>query len=77
MNTDFYYLWQKLAFQIVHRTTLWLVLTLFSTALASHYLALILHKHNAREREAHLASKTAIGYTTIAIVLWLFSFIFA
>jgi cobalamin synthase len=77
MNIDFYSLWQQLAFQIVHRTTLWLVMVLFGTALTSHFLALTLHKHNAREREAHLASKTAIGYTTLAIVLWLFSFIFA
>ncbi|HEY3424773.1 MAG TPA: hypothetical protein VGL27_08265 [Negativicutes bacterium] len=77
MNTDFYHLWQQLAFQIVHRTTLWLVIALFGTALTAHFLALTLHKHSAREREAHLASKTAIGYTTLAIVLWLFSFIFA
>jgi len=78
MNIDsayLYYIWQKLAFQIVHKTTLWALLVFFATAGAAWHLANLLDKHNAREREAKLARKTALGYTISALVLWLFSFI--
>jgi hypothetical protein len=76
MNIDqtyIYYLWQKLAFQIVHKTTIWALLLFFLTAGVSWHLGNLLDKHNDREREAGLAHKTAIGYLATAIVLWLFS----
>jgi type VI protein secretion system component VasK len=72
---DFYYLWQKLAFQIVHKTTIWLLLALFVTAISAWHLGSILNKHNARERETILSRKIAIGYTATAFALWLFSII--
>jgi hypothetical protein len=72
-QTTFYYLWQKLTFQIVHKTTIWALLLFFLTAGASWHLGNLLNKHNAREREANLAHKTAIGYMAAAIALWLFS----
>jgi len=78
MNIDqayLYYLWQKLAFQIVHKTSIWMLLVFFATAGASWHLANLLDKHNAREGEAKLARSTALGYTISALVLWLFSFI--
>ncbi len=76
MNMDqtyFYYLWQKIAFQIVHKTTIWALLIFFLTAGVSWHLGNLLDKHNAREREANLAHKTAIAYITTGIVLWIFS----
>ena len=78
MNMDqtyLYYLWQKLAFQIVHKTSIWVLLALFFTAASAWHLANILDKHNARKREALLSRKIAKGYTAMAIFLWLFSFI--
>ena len=78
MNIDqayLYYLWQKLAFQIVHKTTLWVVLVFVLTAWTAWLLANMLDKHNARAKEAKLARITAIGYTASALFLWLFSFI--
>ena len=78
MNLDqayLYSIWQKLAFQLVHKTTIWVLLVLFLTAGVAWHLANLLDKHNARQREAKLARKTAIGYATIALVLWVFSFI--
>ena len=75
MNIDFYSVWQEVAFQVVHKTTIWLLLVLFGTTLACWYLAILLDKHNAREREAKLARKTAAGYASAAIVLWLFSWL--
>jgi len=80
MNMDqayLYYLWQKLAFVIVHKTTIWVLLVFFATAGISWHLGNLLDKHNAREREAKLARNTALGYTILGIVLWLFSFIMA
>jgi hypothetical protein len=76
MNIDpsyFFYLWQKLAFQIVHKTIIWTLLVFFLTAGASWHLGNLLDKHNEREREANLAHKTAVGYTATALVLWLFT----
>ncbi|VBB06398.1 Hypothetical protein LUCI_1629 [Lucifera butyrica] len=73
---NWYYWWQKLAFQIVHKTTIWVPLTFLATSLTAWFLAGILEKHNAREREALLARRTAIVYTATAFALWLFSFIF-
>ena len=70
-----YYIWQKAAFQIVHKTTIWVLLVFFVTAGSSWHLANLLDKHNAREREAKLARSTALWYTISALVLWLFSFI--
>lgn len=76
MDFDLYGLWQKTSFIIVHYTSLWLLIVLFGTALASWYLASILDKQNAiRQREAKLARKTAAFYTVIGLTLWLFSFI--
>lgn len=74
-QTYLYYMWQKLAFQIVHKITIWVLLVFFATAGSAWHLATILDKHNAREGEAKLARKTAIGYTAAALFLWLFSFI--
>jgi len=70
-----YYMWQKIAFQIVHKTTIWVLLVFFLTAGASWYLSNLLDKHNARGREAKLARSTALFYTISALALWLFSFI--
>ena len=78
MNMDqvgLYYIWQKLAFQIVHKTTIWVLFVFFATAGVAWHLANVLDKHNAREREAKLARSAALGYTISALVLWLFSFI--
>ncbi len=78
MNIDqsyLFYIWQKLAFQIVHKTNIWLLLVFFATAGASWHLGNLLDKHNVRAREANMAHRTAIGYTSIALMLWLFSFI--
>ena len=78
MNIDqtfLYYIWQKLAFQILHKTTIWVLLVFFATAGASWHLANLLDKHSAREKEARLARKTALAYTAVALGLWLFSFI--
>lgn len=76
MNIDqsyLFYIWQKLAFQIVHHTTIWGLLVFFLTAVASWHLGNLLDKHNERAREANLARRTAIGYTATALALWLFS----
>lgn len=78
MNLDpsyLYYIWQKLAFQIVHKTTIWVLLVFFATAGVAWYLSKLLDKHNVREREAKLARTTALGYTISALILWLVSFI--
>ena len=78
MNIDqayLYSIWQKLAFQIIHKTTIWVLLVFFATAGAAWHLANLLDKHNARDKEAKLARKTALGYTAAAVALWLFSFI--
>lgn len=73
---NMYYIWQKIAYLIVHRTTIWLLLLLFTTALASWLLASALDKQNAKAREAKLARLTSVAYTAIALTLWMFSFIF-
>ncbi len=75
MNLDISYLWQKFAFQLVHKTTIWTLLVLLATAGVSWHLGNLLDKHNEREREANMAHRTAIGYTATALFLWLFSFI--
>lgn len=78
MNIDqvyLYFLWQKLSFQIIHKSSIWVLLVLFLTAITTWHLATILDKHNAREKEAQLAHRTAIGYTISALALWLLSFI--
>ena len=78
MNIDqasLYTLWQKLAFVIVHKTTIWVLLVFFATAGTSWHLGNLLDKHNAREREAHFAHITALGYAISGLGLWLFSFI--
>lgn len=69
------YIWQKAAFQIVHKTTIWVLLVFFTTAGAAWHLANLLDKHNAREKEAKLARITSIGYIMSALGLWLFSFV--
>lgn len=71
----FYYLWQKLAFQIVHRVNIWGLLVFFATAGVSWILGNLLDKHNDRAREATMARRTALGYMAAAFALWLFSFI--
>ncbi len=76
-QTSLHTLWQKLAFLIVHKTTIWVLLVFFVTAGVSWHLANLLDKHNAREREAHFARRIALGYTISGVVLWLFSFIMA
>lgn len=70
-----YYIWQKSAFLIVHKTTIWVLFIFFVTAGTAWHLANLLDKHNAREKEAKLARITALGYTVAGLVLWLFSFI--
>lgn len=74
--TSLYYYWQKLAYQLVHQTTLWLLIVFFATALVSWILGSELENHNGRDREAKFARKTAAVYTAAAAGLWLFSFIF-
>lgn len=69
----FYHIWQKLAFQIVHKVSIWALLAFFATAVVSWHLANLLDKHNDRNREAKMARKTAVGYTAAAFALWLFS----
>ena len=78
MNIDqatLYTLWQKLAFVIVHKTTIWVLLVFFATAGISWHLGNLLDKHNARASEAKLARNTAVVYTISGLFLWLFSFI--
>lgn len=75
MNTLTFY-WQKLAYQLVHQTTLWLLIVFFTTAIVSWGLGSVLEKHNGREREAKFARKTAAFYAAAAAGLWLFSFLF-
>ncbi len=75
MNNMYYY-WQKLAYQVVHQTTLWLLIVFFTTAIVSWVLGSVLDKHNGREREANFARKTAAFYAAAATGLWVFSFIF-
>lgn len=72
---DFYYLWQKFSFQILHKSIMWILLVLFLTAGATGYLSRILAKHNAREKEAKLAHQTTLGYLLSAFALWLLSLI--
>lgn len=71
----FYYIFQKIAFQMVHKTTIWLLLVFALTAVVAWHLGSLLEKHNAREREAKFARNTARAYTILTLVLWLFSFI--
>lgn len=73
---NFYYLWQKAAFFIVHTTSIWLLFVLLSTAVVCWFLTIEFNKQNARAREAKLSRLTAAAYTSIALTLWLFSFIF-
>jgi len=73
---NIYYIWQKTAFFIVHKTTIWVILVLFTTALASWLLASTFDMQNARAREAKLARRTAAAYTAIALTLWMFSIVF-
>lgn len=78
MNIDpnfLYYLGQKTAFYLVHKTTIWVLLVFFITAGITWHLSNILYKHNARQRDASFAGKIALAYIAIPIVLWLFSFI--
>jgi len=71
----FYYIFQKIVFQMVHKTTIWLLLVFALTAGTAWHLGNLLDKHNAREREAKLAHNTALGYILSVLALWLFSFI--
>ncbi|MCX7780137.1 MAG: hypothetical protein N2491_04355 [Negativicutes bacterium] len=66
---------QKAVFIIVHGTSLWLLIFLFAASLASWRLASVLAAHNARDREAALAQKTAIAYAILAFALWLLSWL--
>lgn len=78
MNVDhvyLYYLWQKLTFQIIHKSAIWVLFVLILTASATWHLSTILDKHNVREKEAKFARKTAIGYIISALSLWVLSFI--
>ena len=70
------YYWQKLAYLLVHQTTLWLLIVFFATALVAWILGSVLEKHNGRDREAKFARKTAAIYAAAATVLWLFSILF-
>lgn len=70
------YYWHKLAYQLVHQTTLWMLIVFFATALASWVLSSVLEKHNDRTREAQFARKTAVFYAAAATFFWLFSIIF-
>lgn len=77
MNVDhvyLYYLWQKLTFQIIHKSAIWVLFVLISTAIATWHLATLLDKHNARKKDAKFARKIAIGYMISALALWLLSF---
>lgn len=73
MQTTAFIIWQKIFFMIMHKATLWLLLFMWITALASWYLAYILSKHDARMREARLARRTACLYAVLPFVLWLFT----
>jgi type VI protein secretion system component VasK len=64
---------QKIAFIIVHGSSLWFLIGLITASLASWRLAVVLTAHNARDREAELARKTAIAYAIIAVCLWILS----
>lgn len=75
MNFSLDILWQKIAFIIVHYTTIWVLIVFFGTSLASWYLSVVLSKHNDRKRETNLARKTAMVYTILGAALWLFSYI--
>lgn len=70
------YYWQKLAYQIVHKTTLWLLIVFLVTAVVAWGLSLVLYQQNARYREANFARKTAAFYAAAALTLWLFTIIF-
>ncbi|WP_093793927.1 hypothetical protein [Sporomusa acidovorans] len=70
------YYWQKLAYQIVHKTTLWLLIVFFVTAVVAWGLSLVLYQQNVRYREANFARKTAAFYAAAALTLWLFTVIF-
>jgi len=70
------YYWQKLAYQIVHQTTLWVLIVFFTTAIVAWVLGSVLDQHNARGREANFARKTAVFYAAAALGLWLFTIIF-
>ena len=74
--SSLYYYWQKLAYVLVHQTTLWLIIVFFGTALVAGVLGAVLEKHNGRGREAKFACKTAAFYAAAATGLWLFSFLF-
>ncbi len=74
-QNSFYILWQKLSFELVHKTTIWVLLVLLVTAGSAWQLGKLLHKHNGREQETKLAQRIAFGYSITTLVLWLFSFI--
>ncbi|MGI6091980.1 MAG: hypothetical protein GX348_00025 [Veillonellaceae bacterium] len=73
---NLYYFWQKAAFFISHTINIWQLMVLLGTAVVCWFLAAEFNKKNARAREAKLSRLTAAAYTSIALVLWLFSFIF-
>lgn len=75
--TDLAYYWQKFMYQIVHQTTLWLLIVFFTTAAVAWGLGTVLNQHNARGREARFAQKTAAFYAAAALVLWFCSFFFS
>ena len=66
---------QKIAYLIVHGTSLWFLLGVFSTSLAARRLYSVLSAHNARTREAKLAKQVSIGYSVLGIGLWLLSWL--
>jgi len=74
-QASLYAFWQKISFELVHKTTIWVLLLFIGTAGAAWHLGNLLQKHNNREQEVALSKKTALGYTILALVLWLFSFI--
>lgn len=77
MLTTFSDIGPRIAFQLVHKTTLWLLMAFFLTAMAAWHLSLILSKHNGRLKEAQLARYTAFAYAALGLSFWLFSFIFS
>lgn len=67
----------KMIFQLVHKTSIWMLMVFFLTALVSWQLSVILNKHNARLKEANLAKNAAIAYSLAGISLWIISFLFS
>ena len=70
-------LWAQMVFQLVHKTTIWMLFVFFFTALASWQLSFVLTKHNARLKEANLAKTAAIFYSLAGAALWMISFLFS